>query len=220
MIKSKQYYGERVMKDLQDAFRNSDFRSINEREVFLSLDDVVNALAKDNYLENWKLYGPTVDEGFITTWDGDNSIAIVDPDGGESPSYFIFPATYAALPGNAGIQEIWPNNYEFGAVRIRQHGDARRTRRLMSASMQGELSGYPRGTRFVFDQCEVRKNYADTFGLRLVVRDSSEMTLTETYPIPSNLSEEVIRRAVEHFKLRRMEPADVVRDKQDAINRN
>lgn len=81
MTKSKAYYAERILKALQDAFRNADFK-IGEREVFLVLDDVVNAMAKDNYFENWKFFGPGLDEGFITTWDGDNAITIVDPEGG------------------------------------------------------------------------------------------------------------------------------------------
>jgi hypothetical protein len=218
MIYSKKYFAERVLKGLQDAFPNADLRAINEREIFLVLDDVVNSMARDNYFENWKLYGGAVDESFITTWDGDNAIAVVDP--ANKPSYIVLPATPAALPRHAGIDEIWPENYEYGAVRVMDHKEVRLTRRLMSGNMQGDLGGYQKGDRFEFNQVNVGKNFAPTFGVRLVVRDSTAMSLTETYPIPSNLREEVIKRAVDLFRERRMLPTDVVRDKQDAINRN
>lgn len=219
MIRSKQYYSERVRKGLQDAFPNADFR-IDEREVFLALDDVVNSMAKQNYFENWKLYGAGLDEGFITSWTGANAIAVVDPEGGEEPSYIVLPATYAALPRHGGIVEVWPSNWEHGSVKIMDHGDVRRTRKLMSGNLQGELGGFPQGNRFVFNQTEVRKNYAETCGVRLAVRDSSAMTLTEIYPVPSDKQEEVIRRVVDYFKLRREETTDTIRDKQDAVNRN
>lgn len=219
MVKSKTYFSDRIIKALQDAFPNIDFK-ISEREVFLVIDDVVNALAKENYFENWKLYGAGLDEGFITEWSGDNAIAVVDPDGGEDPSYIVMPATPAALPRHGGVVEVWPSNWEYGSVKIMDHSDIRRTRKLMSGNLQGELGGYRSGNRFVFNQTEVRKNYAETCGVRLAVKDSSEMTLTEVYPIPSNLQEIVIQRVVDHFKNRRMEPTDTVRDKNDALNRN
>lgn len=219
MIRSKKYYAERVIKDLQDAFPNADFR-IGEREVFLVIDDVVNAMAKANYFENWKLYGAGLDEGFVTTWSGDNAIDVVDPDDGEGPSYIVLPATPAALPRNGGIVEIWPLNWAHGSVKIMDHGDVRRTRRLMSGDMQGQLGGFREGNNFVFNQIQVRKNFAEKMGVRLAVVDSSDILLTEVYPIPSDLQEEVIKRVVLHFKERRMAPTDTVRDKNDAINRN
>lgn len=219
MIKSKQYYADRVRKDLQDGFSNIDFK-IGDREIFLKLDDVVNAMARQNYFDNWKLYGAGNDEHFITEWSGDSAIAVVDPDGGENPSYIEFPAEYAALPRHAGIVEIWPENYEYGAVRIMDHGDVRRTRKLMSGNLQGELGGFPSGNRFVFNQPEVKRNFADTFGVRLVVKDSTALAVTAQYPIPSDLQEEVIKRVVDHFRERRVQPTDTVRDGQDALNRN
>lgn len=217
MIKSKKYYADRVVLALQDSFPDIDWR-IDQREIFVAVDDVVNAMAKDNYFENWKLYGPTVDESFITTWDGDNAIDVVDPD--NQPSYMVLPSEFAALPMNNGIQEVWPLNYEFGAVRLRLHQDIRRTRNLMSGNMQQELGGYARGNLFVFDQVEVRKNFSEKFGLRMVIKDSTALSETAPYPIPGNIAEEVIRRVVMFFTGKRFQPADTVRDKNDSINRN
>lgn len=217
-ITTKKYIGDRIIGGLQDANPNIDFRSIDPREVFRVVDDIVNAMARDNYFENWKLFGPRVDDGFITTWDGDNAIEVEGEE--DEPSYLTFPANYAALPKNGGIDEIWPINYEFRSVIIRDHSDIRRTRRLMSGNLQGELGGCPKGGVFQFDQINVAENYAETFGMRLVVKDSSEISDTAPYPIPSNIVEEVIKRGIIYFTEKRLQPTDVVRDKQDAINRN
>lgn len=191
--------------------------NIQPRQIFVELDDVVNSMAKDNYFENWKLYGAAVDEQFIVTWDGESAIDVQDVD--NQPSYITLPANYAALPKHDGIQEVWPLNYEFGAVRKRDHADIRLTRRLMSGNMQDELGGYPRGNLFVFDQVGVGKNFATKFGVRLVTHDASQITADAPYPVPSNLEEELIDRVVKKFLDRRTIPTDVVRDKQDAINR-
>lgn len=218
MIRSKKYYAERVLTDLQDAFRNADFK-IQPREVYLVLDDIVNSLAKDDYFNNWKIVGgPQLDEQFITTWDGANALTVVDPE--NQPSYIVIPAHYVALPMNDGILEVWPMNYAFGAVRKRLHSDIRRTRRLMSGNMQQELGGCPVGANYVFDQIDVGATYGTKFGIRLAIRDSSAISETAPYPIPADLEEQVIARAVMRFKERRMSPTDTVRDKNDALNRN
>lgn len=214
-VPTKRYFSDRIIAGLQAQYPNIDFRSIQEREVFLVVDDIINAMAKDNYLSNWKLYGATVEEGFITTWTG---LQVVDPD--EAPSYITFPAVYAALPMNGGIVEVWPENYEYGAVKLRRHEDVRRTRNLMSGNMQGELGGYPKGNVFEFDQVDVGKNFSETFGMRLVVRDSSAIAVTAPFPIHSDLVEEVIRRGILFFSTKRMQPTDTIRDKNDSINRN
>lgn len=219
MIRSKKYYAQRIIRSLQDAFPNADFR-ISEREIFVMLDDVVNSMAKQNYLENWKLYGAGVDECFITTFDGDSALIVVDPDEGESPSYIELPAVPVALPRNGGIVEVWPLRFEFGPVRIMDHSDVRRTRRLMSGNLQGELGGFRQNLRFVFNQTKVKKVYGEKFGVRLAVKDSTALSEDVPYPIAADMEDGVISAVVERFINRRMMPTDTVRDKQDAINRN
>lgn len=216
-IPTKRYYSDRIQAGLQNAYPNIDFK-IQEREVFRVVDDIVNALARDNYFENWKLYGATLDEGFITTWDGDLAITVVDPE--DQPSYITLPAIPIALPMNGGFVEVWPLNYEFGAVKLRRHEDVRRTRNLMSGGMQGELGGYPRGNLFVFDQVDVGKNYSDKVGLRMAIKDSSAISVTDPYPVPANLTDEIVKRGIIYFTEKRLKVTDVIRDGQDAINRN
>lgn len=214
-VPTKRYFSDRILAGLQAQYPNIDFRSIQEREVFFVVDDIVNSMAKENYFSNWKLYGATVEEGFITTWNG---LEVVDVE--DQPSYITFPATYAALPMNGGIKEVWAENYEYGAVKLRMHEDVRRTRNLMSGGMQGELGGYPKGSIFEFDQVDVGKNFAETFGMRLVVKDSSAISVTAPFPIPSDLVEQVISRGILYFATKRTMPTDTIRDKNDAINRN
>lgn len=216
-IKTKKYFADRIILALQNAYPNIDFK-IQDREVFLAVDDIVNAMAKDNYIENMKLFGANTDEGFITTWDGENALTVVDEE--DKQSYLVMPATFAALPMNNGIVEVWSTDYEFGSVRIRRHEDVRRTRTLMSGNMQGELGGYPRGNLFVFDQVDVGKNFSETFGMRGVIKDSSAIGITDPYPIPGNLVEEVINKAVMFFTQKRFQVTDTVRDGNDAIKRN
>ncbi len=216
-IKTKKYFSDRIIMGLQDAYPNIDF-SIDQREVFTVVDDIVNSMAKDNYFENWKIYGDMVDEQFITEWSGESAVSVVDVD--DQPSYLVLPASYAALPSNGGIREVWPMNYNFGSVKLRRHEDIRATRNLMSGGMQGELGGYPSGNKFFFDQIGVAKNYSPTFGVRLVIKDSTAIGIFDPYPVPSNLNEEIIRRGIQYFTEKRMKVTDIVRDKQDAINRN
>jgi hypothetical protein len=215
-MKTKKYYSDRTFLMLQDIYPQSDNR-VQEREIWRMLDDVVNSLARDNYFENWKLYGAALDEAFVTTWDGGNAISVVDIEGQQS--YLQIPSNYIALPKHGGIVEVWPTNFAFGQVHIRDHADVRRTRRLMSGGMQGELGGYPKGMIFEFDQVDVGKLYSDKFGMRLAIRDSSQIAIDSPYPVAADKEEEVIQRVVDKIRERRVQPTDTVRDKNDAPNR-
>lgn len=216
-IKTKKYFADRIILALQNAYPNIDFK-IQDREVFLAVDDIVNAMAKDNYFENWKTGMATIDDQYTTTWDGDSAIAVTDPE--DQLSYLELPASYAALPMNRGVDEVWPNNFEYGSVKIISHRDLRLYKNNMAGNLQGELGGYPQGSRFVFNQCDVGKNFSETFGVRLVIRDSSQISITAPYPIPSDQVEEVIKRGVLFFTQKRFQVTDTVRDKNDAIKRN
>jgi hypothetical protein len=214
MIQTKKKVADRVISKLQNAYPNIDFRAIQIREVFFVVDDIVNSLARANYFQNWKLGIAGVDEAFITTWDGANAITVVDPEGAQS--YIELPATPVALPMGDGI-EVWPTNFEYGAVRQRKHSDIRRTRNLMSGNMQLQLGGYRAGTRFVFDQINVGKNFAQTMGVRLPIKDSTSISETANYPIAADVLEEVIDRAVLYFFEKRESPTDTVRDGNDKV---
>lgn len=217
MIQTKKKVADRVISKLQNAYPNIDFRAIQIREVFLVVDDIINSKARENYFNNWKLGAAGVDEAFMTTWDGDSAIAVVDVENQES--YIELPATPVALPMGDGI-EVWPMNFEHGAVRQRRHSDIRRTRTLMSGNMQHQLGGYRLGTRFVFDQVDVGKNFAKTMGVRLPIKDSTAISETASYPIAGDMMEEIIDTAVKYFFEKRVAPTDTVRDGNDALNRN
>lgn len=213
-MKTKSFYAEQVLIELQDDFRNLDFK-IDEREVFLRMDAMVNELAAKNYFENWKLSGASIDEGFITTWE---PVAVVDQNNG-LPSYFIFPSNYAALPRNAGINEVYPIKFiseNQPPVVIMSHTDYRRYLSNPASKMGGRLAGYPHGGRFYFTTCEVGKNYGN-MGVRLVVRDSSTIGDNDLYPIPADKENEVVATLVQWFRDRRLQPTDSVRDNKDAV---
>lgn len=217
-MKTKKWYAEQVLRELQNDERNIDFK-IDPREVFVRLDSIVNALARESYFENWKLSGTGVDEQYITTWDGDSAIIVVDQTDGK-PSYFEFPVNYADLPRNRGIDEIWPQKYSKNnhPVVIMTHRDVRLYSNNMAGNLQGRLGGYVQGNRFYFSNpdngCKVKAKYGN-MGLRLVVRDSSQIANDQPYPIPADKEDRIVEMLVQWFRERRDQPTDKVRDSND-----
>jgi hypothetical protein len=214
MVKTKRYYAERVILGLQNRYPNIDFK-IDEREVFPALDDVVNGYAEKNYFDNWKFAGEGIDEQFITTFD---NVTVVDQ-ANEQPSYFEFPANYAALPRNRGIEEIWPLKFlgegKDHSVVIMSRGDWRRYKNMQMANLQGRLGGYPEGNRFYFTTHGVKKKFGNV-GVRLVIRDASQISEDAPYPIPGNYEGLVIQACIDFFYEKRMSATDTVRDKNDS----
>lgn len=217
---SKIYYAERVIRSLQNDYPNIDWK-IDEREVFPFLDDAVNALAVQNYLSNWKRFGGTgVDEQFITDFP---DITVVDPadEDGEltgAPSYLEFPANYAALDKNRGIDEVYPQEVTQDnqqSVVIISHDEYRRYQNNMAGNSQGRLTAYPKGGRLVFTECGVKAKYGSLFTVRLVIRDASKISDTAPYPIPANFEGLVIETVTKQFYDKRAAPTDTVRDKND-----
>jgi len=212
-MQTKRFFAEQVLRELQDDYRNMDFK-IDEREVFLRLDAVVNDLAKKSYFENWKLTGSTLDEQYITTWE---PVVVVDQPN-SNPSYLVLPASYAALPRNRGIDEVYPlkfNTTHQPAVIILSHTDFRQFANNPARDMQGRLYAYVQGNRLYFGTCDVGSKYGKNFGVRLVVRDSSQIADDELYPIPADQQQNVITICVEWFQNRRAQPTDSVRDDKD-----
>lgn len=216
-MQTKRFFAEQILRELQDDHRNIDFK-IDEREVFLRLDAVVNELATQNYFDNWKLTGQGVDEQFITTWE---PVVVVDDDEPEGmPSELTLPASYAALPRNRGIDEIYPlkfNKENQSAVIVMSHADYRMYANNPARGMEGRLFGYLSGNKLIFGTCDVARKYGKNFGVRLVVRDSSQIGNDESYPIPADKQQSVVDACVQWFRDRRKQPTDSVRDNKDQM---
>lgn len=213
-LKTKRFYAQRVISLIMNNEPNMDFK-IDERDIFVQLDAVVNQYAEQNYFDNWKVSGEGIDEHFITEF---SPITVIDQEDG-LPSYFDFPINYAALPNNRGIDEIFPLKFrEEGAqsspVVVMSNLESRRYGNLQAGSMQGRLSGYPKGRRFMFRQCGVKAEYGD-MAVRLVIRDSTEIGVDEFYPIPSNFENRIVSEVAAWFLKKRANPTDTVRDKND-----
>lgn len=212
-MKTKRQYSDRVMFRLKNDHRNIDWK-IDERQVFLMLDEVVNSLAADNYFSNWRLTGAGIDEGFITTFE---PVSVVDPGNGLF-SYIDIPCNWAALPKNRGIDGIYPLKYTQGSTQsviVMSHMDYRQFMNNPARGMEGRLFGFLKGMRLTFGTCDVGKKYGTNFGVRLVVRDSSQIGLDQWYPIPSDFEDDVIDRVVEKLIGKRLTPTDSVRDNKD-----
>lgn len=218
-MKSKKWFSDQILAELQNDVQNIDFK-IDEREVFIRLDSIVNALARQSYFENWKLSGSGLSELFLTTWDGTSAIVVVDQTDGK-PSYFEFPVNYADLPRERGIDEIWPQKYstENKSVVIQNHRDVRLYSGNMAGNVQGLISGYPQGNRFVFSNpnngCGIKAKFGN-MGLRLAVRDSSMIAIDAPYPVPADKEDRIVEMLVSFFRDRRNQGSDKVRDGNDS----
>lgn len=211
-MKTKRFYSEQVKLLLQNDYENIDSK-IDERQIFIMLDNVVNRMARESFFENWKLTGSGVDEQFITTFD----VTVVDQTNGK-PSYIDLPVNYAALPWNSGINEIYPKKWEQinqPSVVIMTHTDFRRYANNPARGMAGRLYGYLEGYRLLFGTCDVGKKYGTNFGARLVIRDSSLINEDTVYPIPADRVDAVIQEVVKLLTLKRAQDTDVVRDNND-----
>lgn len=218
MVRSKRWYAEQVLIELQDDNRNIDFK-IDERDVFVRMDSIVNALARQSFFDNWKMIGGSISDQFITTWDGDDAIEVVDQDNGK-PSYMILPMNYADLPKERGIDEIWPLKYSDvnTSVIILSHSDVRSLSTSMAGNLGGRIGGYPQGNKFIFSHpdngCGIKKKFGK-MGLRLVGVDSSTIAEDQPYPIPADKVDRVIEMLVSWFRDRRNQPTDEIRDDLD-----
>jgi hypothetical protein len=215
MIGSKRWFAQQVLIELQNDKPNIDFK-IDEREVFNRMDAEVNQMARTSFFDNWKFSSANLDEQFLTRWDDDNALTVVDVANGQ-PSYLDLPAAWVDLPRNRGIDEIWPlerGEYNQSVV-ITSHRDLRSYQNNKAGNMQGRLFGYPKGRRFVFGESNVSKKYGEKFGVSLVIRDSSQIGYDEVYPIPADKQKALIMILVAWFRSRREQPTDRVRDSND-----
>lgn len=209
---TKRQLAQMVLNELSNDRVNIDFH-IDEREVFLRMDQEVNQMARASFFENWQVSGAFLDNQFVTEWSGDNAIDVIDVE--DQPSYLILPASYIDLPRNAGIQEIWP--LEYGAydqsVIIISHGDLRLYQNNKAGNMQHRLYGYPAGAnKFVFSESGVAQKYSEKFGVRLAIRDSSMIDPDARYGIPADKEKGLIMVLVDWFRKRIGIGSDKVRD--------
>lgn len=216
-MRTKWSYAESVIAELQNDYPGRDIK-IDPREVLLRLDAQVNQLAKQGYLDNWKMgHGASVDEQFITTWEG---IVITDP-ANKMPSSFTIPANYVALPRNGGIEQVYFDNLFTGnktryydPIIIKSFREVAMYRNNMAGNLEGRLSGYPKGRTFIFDRGGVGAKYGNV-GIRLAIRDSSAIGDSDPYPIPADIEQQVIAELVDWFRDRRKQPTDTIKDAND-----
>lgn len=217
-LKTKLWYSEQVLNQLQDGFRNRD-EKFDQREILVQFDNVINRMAKENYLENWKLGVCGVDDLWTTKFD---NIVVNDPDD-EGPSWVTIPASYVILPRGTGIQEVtFVNDFEtvtkkyFSTVYIVSEKDAISYRRNPAGSMQGGISVFPRGGKLYFSSGMIGSTYGNV-SISLVIKDSTAISDSAPYPIPANVEAQAISECVQWFLMRRSLPETAVRDGKDKV---
>lgn len=217
-MRTRLWFGEQVLLALNDGLRNRDER-IDIRECCVAVDNIVNELARANFLENWKLGFGQVGEQFVTRWE---NLTVNDPDN-EGFSYFQIPSNYVSLPpnGNGGISEVYfMNNFTdvkkkyFDPIIVTSSRDVSTYRSNMAGGLQGRLSVSVRNGNLYFNTGLIGETYGNV-GIALVIKDSSQITDTAPYPIPADIENVVISRCIQFFRERKQMPTDLVRDRVD-----
>ena len=220
-LKTKQFYGEQVMLGLSSSLRNRDER-LDIREAYIAIDKVVNRLAKENFLVNWKFGFGQLDEQFLTRWEW---LTVTDP-ANEGNSYVPLPANYAALPKSGGIFEVYfqndfTNNLKryFDPIHVVSQRERIMYRNNMAGSLQGRLSVAPINGNLVFNTGNIGATYGN-IGLALVIKDSTQINDNSPYPIPAEIEDQVIKEAIAFLRERRNQMPDLARDNNDSKNTN
>lgn len=210
MSKTKRLYAEEIKQALINGYPDIDWR-LDERVIFRTMDAIVNDMAAKSMMNNWKAGAPGISEGFITTWD---EVEVIDDIEEETNSYLTLPVSFVDLPMERGIDEIYPKDKsDAPSVVILKHREVRIYQNIMAGSMH-RLAGYPEGNIFRFTDWGVKKDYGN-MGVRLVVRDSSLISIDAEYPIPANAEAQMIKMCINWFREKREIPANKVRDKVD-----
>lgn len=205
MAYTKSYYAELVLNALASGDRPRD-EKIDEREIFISMDEVMNALAGDNFSENYILYGHMdVADHYIATFE---DVAITDSD---THSEITLPAKYADLPANQGIYEVFPTNDINERFFVLRSRNTRRRKNLMEGTMEGKVFCYPQGEKLIFNKNTLKVIHT-TLTVRLVVTDASEISASATYPVPPNKQKVFVDLVVENYVKRTSLPEDNLSD--------
>lgn len=213
-LRTKLYYGEQVLLELSSQLRNRD-EKIELREAIIRIDAIVNQFARDGILLNWKMgYTNSIGDQFVTTWE---FLTVTDPANGE-PSYVALPSHYVELPDNRGIDQVYFQN-SFSAVKkkyfdpiiIRSYKAFATYRNNRAGRMEGRISCAPKNGNLVFDRGNINATYGP-IGLRMVVRDSSEIADDAPYPIAADQEQLIISTCVDWFRARQSQRPDLIRD--------
>lgn len=214
MIKNKLFYSEAVLNELQSDMRGRD-ETIDQREVIIRMDAIVNALAKEGFLENWKAgFFDSTDESYLTRFEW---LTCTDPSN-NSPSTVQIPANYMSGPKNVGIEQVYfKNDFSantkkyFDPVIIKSFKDVSLYRNNMAGNLEGRISCYPRTGTLYFDRGGINTTYGQ-IGMALRIRDSSVISDTDLYPIPGDKEHFVIDACVQWFRTRLSGPQDLIKD--------
>ena len=215
-LKTRVYYGEQVLNEIYSV-RGRD-EKIDIREVYLQLDNMVNELAKQGYIDNMRMgLMNGIDDQFITQFE---NLTVTDP-ANNAPSYIQIPANYVNLPRNEGIQDVYfMNDFStnkkkyYEPVIIKSFKDVSTYRNNPANFLESRISCHVKGGYLTFDRGRIFATYGP-LGIRLVIRDSSAISDSAPYPIPANIEREVIIKVVDWFRTRRGQPVDLVKDNND-----
>ena len=214
MAKTKLFYAEAVISELVSQFKGRDLK-IDPREVIVRMDAMVNARAKQDFIDKFKgNLNVSPDEQYLTRLE---YLVPTDPANG-APSYVTLTTSYVALPGGQGIEEVYFENAfstnkkkYFDPVIIERKKDRALYRSNMAAGLEGRISCYPKGITIVFDRGNIGSTYGNV-GVSLVVRNFETLSDDAIYPIGADFEQQMITDLVEWFRNRLLQPEDLIKD--------
>lgn len=193
MSHSKRLISDSVLYKLAGGIPTKSF-PVQERDIWASLNNKVNALFKLKHFDTTLASGETMPENYmIATYD---NIAVTSS--GER-SVATLPITPIALPKNMGIYLIYNPNYPDAFFIPLQRGQSA----LLNADsllndLGGQIGYEPKNKTIIFRK-DITTLGMSTVSMELCVLDISAYTETEALPIPADMIEAIEDELVKEF---------------------
>ncbi len=198
---------ERILRVVYNGTPPND-ASIDIREVGLHINSAIAALARVNFIENYKLDGSAfIDGGFIMVF---KDVA-VSKDEDLNLKYITLPASPVGLPKDRGIVEIsmMKNRSTTPVIMINSN---RRSVQQNLDPIRNRIIGWQEGDKVYFDGTVA--DFANAL-VKMVAYASNDMNAELN--MPKNLEEQVIEIVVKKLMTQRSIPQDKVIDGNDSL---
>lgn len=192
MAKTKKYYAEIVLRDVNSRDRNRD-EKLDLREIYQKLDQVTNKYARLNLFENMRMDDKSVNEQFITTF---KNVAIQQNTEHNGLPYSELPAKYAALPHGKGIVEIRPVDKPDLRFIPMGNNQYKQMRNNYANRLGGYYGFFPEENRIYYVNKDISVKKVN---IRLVITDASQINNDSVYPIPPDYEDIILMETTQWF---------------------
>jgi hypothetical protein len=195
MSTSKKKISDAVLYKLAGGIPDSGF-PIDERDIWKSLEDKVNALFKLRHFDTTLPSGETIPEStMIATYTG----ITVTANANNNTSYATLPITPISLPKNVGVFLVYDEDYpDFPFIPLQRGQKALlRTDELLN-DVLGLIAYEPKNNRIVFNK-DITLLGVTEVTMELCVFDISQYTATADLPIPADYEAQIEDELIKEF---------------------